>query len=112
MSAKSLIEALALHTKLSFHIVQTPYLLGKGSLESCGTSVKLGIQSVMLQRDCVLKTYISELNLSDISQCTDNLSPNLVSNVQLHHAHVRGAEHGVLSWCHAGGCKDLLHQAV
>lgn len=41
-------------------------------------------------------TYISELDLSKLSQGVDNLAADFVGNVQLDHAHVRGPEHGIL----------------
>ncbi len=41
-------------------------------------------------------TYISELNLPDLSQSIQNLTADFVSNVKLNQAHIRRAEHGVL----------------
>jgi hypothetical protein len=40
--------------------------------------------------------YISELNLPNLSQSIHNLTTDFVGDVQLDHAHVRRAEHGVL----------------
>ena len=40
--------------------------------------------------------YISELNLPNLSQSIHNLTTDFVGDVQLDHAHVRRAKHGVL----------------
>jgi hypothetical protein len=41
-------------------------------------------------------TYISELDLPQLSQCIHNLPADFIGDVELDHAHVRRAEHGVL----------------
>ena len=47
-----------------------------------------------------LCTYISELDLSQLAQCIHDLAADFVGDVQLDHAHVRRAEHGVLMVYH------------
>jgi hypothetical protein len=44
----------------------------------------------------LLHTYISELNLPQLSQSIYNLPADFVGDVELDHAHVRRAEHGIL----------------
>ena len=41
-------------------------------------------------------TYISKLNFTHFAQSTDNLSTNLIGNVELGQGHVAGAEEGIL----------------
>jgi hypothetical protein len=41
-------------------------------------------------------TYISELNLPQLSQSIHNLTTDFVGDVELDHTHVRRAEHGIL----------------
>jgi hypothetical protein len=46
--------------------------------------------------DIFKRTYISELNLPQLSQCIHNLPADFVGDVELDHAHIRRAEHGIL----------------
>lgn len=46
-------------------------------------------------------THISELNLSQLAQGIHNLSADFIRNVQLYHAHIRRAEHGVFVGSHS-----------
>lgn len=39
--------------------------------------------------------YISEVHISQLSQCTDNLSSDLVGDVELCQTHFRRAEEGI-----------------
>ena len=41
-------------------------------------------------------TYISELNFTHFTQSTDDLSTNLIGNVELGQGHVARAEEGIL----------------
>lgn len=47
-------------------------------------------------------THVAELDLSNLAQSVDDLPAYLVGDVQLHHAHVHRAEHGILCWRHNG----------
>jgi hypothetical protein len=40
--------------------------------------------------------YVSKLNLPNLSQSIHNFTADFVGDVQLDHAHVRRAEHGIL----------------
>lgn len=53
-------------------------------------------------------TYISELNLAHFPQSTDDLSTNLVRNVELGQGHVAGAEEGILGDRHDARGLDCL----
>lgn len=79
------------HTQLSFHIVQTTNLLRKSTLERIGVGVKLvtdvtdisRVRFVHVNQDIREPTHISELNLTEFSQSTDNFSSDLVGDVEL-----------------------------
>lgn len=45
-------------------------------------------------------SYVSELAQSKFAQGSDDLSTNFVGNVELHHAHIRRAERGILFGSH------------
>jgi hypothetical protein len=47
-----------------------------------------------------MDTYISELDQAKFSQGVDNLPADLVGDVQLHHAHMSGAEWSIPRWSH------------
>lgn len=55
-------------------------------------------------------TYIPKLNLPQFPQRIDDLAPDFIRNIQLHHAHVRGAKHGVLFGHHGGRTKRALER--
>lgn len=80
--------------ELSLNIVQATDFLGEGPLESVRVRVQLLQSASSHQAFCI--TYVAELNLADFTQCTDDLSSDLVGDVELGQAHLRRAEEGVL----------------
>jgi hypothetical protein len=56
-------------------------------------------------------THIPELNLPQLSQSIHNLTTDFVGDVELDHAHVRRAEHGILM-VHHGGEEWVLSQTL
>ena len=83
-------------TELSFDIVKATDLFRKGSLESVRLRVQLEDRSAGNYHDeATWNTYISELDLTNFTQSTDNLSSDFVGNVELGQAHIRRAEEGV-----------------
>jgi hypothetical protein len=99
------------HTQLPLDIVQTTNLLGESSLESVGVRVELASMASQWGRgqSTVMKgqpwTHISELDLANFTQSADDLSSDLVGNIELGQAHVRRAEEGItLRHDGSGGC--------
>lgn len=80
--------------ELSFDVVQATDLLGEGTLESVRVRVQLLQSAGSHQAWCI--TYIAELDLTNFTQSTDDLSSDFVGDVELGQAHVRRAEEGVL----------------
>lgn len=79
--------------KLSFDVVQAADLFGEGALESVRVRVQLLRSAGYHQARC--STNISKLDLANFSQCTDDLSSDLVGDVELGQTHIRRAEEGV-----------------
>lgn len=44
--------------------------------------------------------YVSKLDQAELAESVDDLSADLVGNVQLHHTHIRGAERSIFGWSH------------
>lgn len=47
-----------------------------------------------------MEAYVAELAQSKLAEGIDNLPIDFVGDIQLHHAHGRRAEGGILSWGH------------
>jgi hypothetical protein len=56
-----------------------------------------------LGSDAIGDTYVSELNLSKLSKGIDYLTSDFVGDIELDHAHVRRAEHGIFVVDHSEG---------
>lgn len=48
----------------------------------------------------VMAAYVAELAQAKLAKGSDDFPANFVGDEQLHHAHVRRAERGILSWSH------------
>lgn len=53
-----------------------------------------------------LDPYVSELAETQLSQCGDDFAADFVGDIELHHAHVRRAEGGILLRSHGDGGFD------
>jgi hypothetical protein len=45
-------------------------------------------------------TNISKLDLANLAQSTDDFTAYFIGNVELHHTHIRRAEHSIVCGCH------------
>lgn len=99
-------------TKLPLDIVEASDLVCEGPLESAEVRIELeyirrSVLGCNSLSTCIGSlTYVSELHQTQLSQRVDDFSPDLIGDVQLHHAHLRRAEHGVLSGSHVVGCRE------
>lgn len=94
-------------TQLSLNIIQPSKLLRKRPLKRIGIRIQL-YQKVSTTIHLVLgetTTHIAELHLTQFSQRADNISPNLVCDIELRQAHIRRAEEGIFGSHDDGGAR-------
>ena len=80
-------------------------LLVLGTQEDCDSRVCLVLEAAAIQAQ---HTYISKLDLAYFAQRIDNLSTNLIRDVELGQGHVAGAEEGILRHGHDAKGWDVL----
>lgn len=57
-----------------------------------------------------MEAYVAELAQSKLAKGSDDLPIDFFGDVQLHHAHVRRAEWGILSWSHGDAARGHQDQ--